>query len=364
MRTAAINRRAFIGAGAASSVWLAAGNSTAATTDAVPKNYRRIAVEECFNIPEIAEVQLAMGVSRHAIQMSNATRKQLFEGLLEVEAGRLRDMDAAGVAMAVLSINAPGVQNLPDAAQATALARVANDRLAELVRKYPTRYGGLLSVAPQDPAAAAREIERGITQLGLNGVIINSHTNGEYLDDRKFAPIFEALVALGVPLYLHPREPSDRLAAAQDIPGFNVGWGYAAETGTHVARLITSGLFDRYPTLQLVLGHGGEGLPYFLSRLDNRFEFEMKLVGRQTLQRKPSEYLRQNIHCTTSGMNYWPQVRMMIEVLGIERVLFAADYPMEDMLPAVSAMDAAPLSAADRARFYHGNAERLFKLRS
>jgi 5-carboxyvanillate decarboxylase len=232
------------------------------------------------------------------------------------------------------------------------------------MKKYPTRYAGLMSVAPQDPAAAAKEIDRGMTQLGMNGVIINSHTNDEYLDDPKFAPIFEALIQHKAPLYLHPREPSRFLAAAQDTPGFNVGWGYAAETGTHVVRLIVGKIFDRYPELQLVIGHGGEGLPYFLDRIDNRYEFEYNLTGAKRLQRKPSDYLKQNVHYTTSGMNYWPQVKMMIDVVGIDRVMFAADYPMEDMMPAVKEMDAAPLSAADRAKFYHANAIKLFKLKT
>jgi 5-carboxyvanillate decarboxylase len=221
-----------------------------------------------------------------------------------------------------------------------------------------------MSVAPQDPAAAAREIDRGLSQLGMNGVIINSHTNDEYLDDRKFTPIFDALVAHNAPLYLHPRDPSNHMSAAQDTPGFNIGWGYAAETGTHVIRMIMSGLFDRYPNLQLVIGHGGEGLPYFTERMDNRYAFEFALTGAKGLQRKPSEYLRQNLHYTTSGMNYWNQVRMMIAEVGIDRVMFAADYPMEVMRPAVDAMDAAPFSAADRAKFYHGNAEKLFKLKA
>jgi 2,3-dihydroxybenzoate decarboxylase len=327
-----------------------------------PRNYRRIAVEECFSIPELAELQFKPGMSQHSIQMPTENRRKLYAGLLEVEAGRIRDMDEAGMSFAVLSINAPGVQNIADAAQATAMARVCNDRLAELMKKYPTRYGGLLSVAPQDPLAAAREIERGMTRLHMNGVIINSHTNNEYLDDPKFAPIFEAIVASNAPLYLHPREPSDRMSAAQDIAGLNVGWGYAAETGTHAARLIASGLFDRYPTLQLVLGHAGEALPYFLQRIDNRYEFEMGLRGNRTLKRKPSEYLRQNMHFTSSGMNYWPQVRMMIDVVGIERVMFAADYPMEIMAPAIEAMDAAPFTPTERAKFYHQNAERLFRL--
>jgi 5-carboxyvanillate decarboxylase len=350
---------ATIGAGAT----VMAAAATAATAKP-PKTYRRIAVEECFNIPEITALQLKMGVGPHSIQMPSEARRKLFDGLLEVEAGRIRDMDEAGMSYAILSINAPGVQNIPDSAQATALARVANDRLAALMKKYPTRYGGLLSVAPQDPVAAAREIDRGMSQLGMHGVIINSHTNNEYLDAAKFTPIFEAIVAHNAPLYLHPREPSDRMSAAQDIAGLNVGWGYAAETGTHAARLIASGLFDRFPTLQMVLGHGGEALPYFLQRFDNRYEFEMRLRGSRTLQRRPGEYLTHNMHFTSSGMNYWPQVKMMIDVVGIDRVMFAADYPMEEMPPAIQAMDAAPFTPADRARFYHQNAERLFRLKA
>lgn len=360
-----LNRRDLIKSGAVAGAGVALAGVTAEAAPArPPRDYRRVAVEECFNIPELVAEQMKLGVSKHSIQMPTEARRKLFAGLQEVEAGRIRDMDEAGMSFAILSINAPGVQNLPDAAQATSLARVCNDRLAELMRKYPTRYGGLLSVAPQDPVAAAREIDRGMTRLGMNGVIINSHTNNEYLDDPKFTPIFEAIVAHQAPLYLHPREPSDRMAAAQDLAGLNVGWGYAAETGTHAARLITSGLFDRFPTLQLVLGHGGEALPFFLQRFDNRYEFEMRLRGDRTLKRRPSEYLTQNLHFTSSGMNYWPQVKMMIDVVGIERVMFAADYPMEEMPPAIEAMDAAPFLPAHRARFYHQNAERLFRLKT
>jgi 5-carboxyvanillate decarboxylase len=355
-----LTRRELLKSGAAIGATVLGEMANAAPTRP-PKPYRRIAVEECFNIPEIAALQLKMGVGPHSIKMPSEARRQLFAGLLEVEAGRIRDMDAAGMSYAILSINAPGVQNIPDAAEATALARVANDRLADLMKRYPTRYGGLLSVAPQDPAAAALEIDRGMSRLGMHGVIINSHTHNEYLDDPKFTPIFEAIVAHGAPLYLHPREPSDRMSAAQDIAGLNVGWGYAAETGTHAARLIASGLFDRFPALQLVLGHGGEALPFFLQRFDNRYEFEMRLRGDRTLQRKPSDYLTQNLHFTSSGMNYWPQVKLMIDVVGIDRVLFAADYPMEDMPPAIQAMDAAPFAPTDRAKFYHQNAEQRFR---
>jgi 5-carboxyvanillate decarboxylase len=360
-----VNRRRFLqGTAAAAALTPLAAATADAAASRTPKNYARIPVEECFNIPEIVEQQLKMGPGKHAIQSRLEARRKMYESVLEVEAGRLRDMDAAGVTMAVLSINGPGVQNIPDAALATSLAQIANDRLADLMKKYPQRYGGLLSVAPQDPAAAAKEIDRGMSRLGMNGVIINSHTNDEYLDDPKFSPIFEALIAHQAPLYLHPREPSRFMSAAQDTPGFNVGWGYAAETATHVVRLLVGRIFDRYPDLQLVIGHGGEGLPYFIDRIDNRYEFEYNLTGARGLQRKPSEYMKQNIHYTTSGMNYWPQVKMMIDVIGIDRVMFAADYPMEDMMPAVKEMDAAPLSAADRAKFYHGNAIKLFRLKT
>ncbi|MDW8258154.1 MAG: amidohydrolase family protein, partial [Gammaproteobacteria bacterium] len=251
------------------------------------------------------------------------------------------------------------------AAEAVALARVANDRLAQIVRAAPDRYAGLATFAPQDPRAAALELERASRTLGLHGALVNSHTQGEYLDAPKYWPIFEALEALETPLYLHPREPSPSLARGLDLPGFTIGWGYAVETGTHALRLISAGLFDRFPRLKIVLGHLGEGIPFLLERIDDRFVFETRLFPRKVpLQRRPSEYFRANFWVTTSGMNFAAPLAATIATLGIERVLFAVDYPFEDAVRAVAALDSFGLAEHELRRLCETNARTVFRLRS
>ncbi|WP_433173403.1 amidohydrolase family protein [Actinoallomurus sp. CA-150999] len=222
--------------------------------------------------------------------------------LVDLDA-RLREMDTLGQDMAVLSLNPPGVQPY-QAADAVPLAREFNDALAAIVRRHPGRFGGLAAVAPQDPVATAAEIERAMGPLGLNGIMIYSHTGGRYLDEPEFAPLLEAAEANRAPIYLHPRAPS-MLAAYRDygLPG--AIWGYQAEAGLHAMRLILSGTLDRHPGLTVVLGHLGEGIPYWLRRIDNRHAFATRTVGAATpmprLSLTPSEYFRRNFVITTSG---------------------------------------------------------------
>jgi 2,3-dihydroxybenzoate decarboxylase len=270
-------------------------------------------------------------------------------------------MDAAGIDMQILSLSAPGVQNFA-AATATTLARLANDRLAAAIAAHPQRFAGLAAFAPQDPAAAAKELQRAVHALKLHGALVNSHTNGEYLDEQKFWPILEALEALDIPLYIHPRDPAPALAGS-GVPGFTIGWGFAVETGTHALRLIGAGIFDRFPKLRIVLGHMGEGLPFFLERIDNRYGFETRMFQPQVkLQRRPGDYFRSNFLVTTSGMNFAAPLQATIATIGIERVLFAVDYPFEDQAATVAALDALPLSVADKRRICETNVQRVFRL--
>ena len=284
------------------------------------------------------------------------------EQLLELGEKRLSGMDAAGIDMQILSLVTPGVQELP-IPDAMALARVSNDELAETIRRHPDRYAGLAVAPPQQPEAAAAELERAMTQLGLCGLVIHSHTHGEYLDDQKFWPLLEAAESLNAPIYLHPRGPSSELAGpALNIPGLRVGWSFAIETGTHALRMISGGVFDRFPKLKIVLGHMGELLPFAIPRIDERFAAESEHAQFPRPRRLPGDYLRSNFVVTTSGMNYWPQLRMTIEVMGIENVLFAADYPFEDQGQAVVALRDMPLSAIDRHLICDANAVRVFGL--
>jgi 5-carboxyvanillate decarboxylase len=324
------------------------------------RDYKLLPCEEAFTIPEILDA-----ARKHAHNIPSWASGPIVGPavplLLDLGEGRLRGMDAAGIDMQILSLGSPGVQNFA-APDAVALARLANDRLTEAIKAHPTRYAGLATFAPQDPKAAVKELERCARELGLNGALVNSHTNGEYLDDPKYWPILEALEALDMPLYIHPRDAAPGVAGAA-VPGFTVGWGFAVETGTHALRLIGSGIFDRFPKLTIVLGHMGEGIPFFLERIDNRFKFESAMFPPKVkLQLQPGEYFRRNFLVTTSGMNVAGPLEATIKTIGVGRVLFAVDYPFEDQPGTVSAFDAIPLTAEDKRKICETNVRRTFKL--
>jgi 2,3-dihydroxybenzoate decarboxylase len=198
---------------------------------------------------------------------------------------------------------------------------------------------------------------------GIKGVIVNSHTRGEYLDAPKFAPILEAAQALGLPLYLHPREPSPAMVRPYlDYGLYFAGWGFAAEAGLHAMRLIMSGTFDRFPKLKLVLGHMGEAIPFWLQRIDNRYALQLKIGAAPKLDKMPSDYFRENFVITTSGVCSAAALDLSLKVLGASRILFAADYPYESIAEAVGFMDDVSISEDDRQDIYWRNAARVFRL--
>jgi 2,3-dihydroxybenzoate decarboxylase len=333
------------------------------------KGIRVIATEEGFSIPELGQASRKY-IMEHDDEPAlldrrgGSNRPSLSDGwirkLMDLGEERLRDMDAAGIDAAVLLVSSPGVQ-IFDPVQGTELARLVNDRAAAAMRAKPNRFYPLAALAPQDPDGAARELERAVKSLGLKGGIINSSTKGGYLDERKFWPILEAAEALDVPLYIHPREPSPAMLGP--FTTYHLAgaiWGYAAETGLHGVRLIFSGAFDQFPKLKVVLGHCGEGLPFFMDRLDVRYFAEA--MQRPKLKRRPSDYVRDNIVVTSSGMNWAPAVRLCQEVLGFENVLFAADYPFEDAVDAVQRAKAFALDGQQQALFLGSNAMRIFKI--
>ncbi|QIS20243.1 amidohydrolase family protein [Nocardia terpenica] len=275
---------------------------------------------------------------------------------------RLREMDALGQDMAVLSLNPPGVQPY-SAADAVPLAREFNDTLAATVRRHPDRFGGLATVAPQDPVAAAAEIERAMGPLGLNGIMINSHTGGRYLDEPEFAPLLAAAEATRAPIYLHPRAPG-RAPAYRDYGMPGAIWGFQAEAGLHAMRLILSGTLDRYPGLTIVLGHLGEGIPYWLRRIDNRHAFAMRIPGAATplppLSLTPSEYFRRNFVLTTSGIDDPDVLGLAVRAIGPDKIMFAIDAPYEDPTTAIAFLRDAPLTDEQRTALGHRTAERVF----
>ena len=279
--------------------------------------------------------------------------------------GRLRDMDASGIARQLLLLTAPGVQVF-DAPTGSALARETNDELAQHIARHPTRYSGLAAIAPQDPSGAAQELERAVKTLGLKGAVVNSHTQGEYLDAPKYWEIFEAAQSLDVPLYIHPNTPSPAMIQPFLTRGLEGAvYGFAVETGLHMMRIVFAGVFDRFPRLRVVLGHLGEGLPFWLFRLDFMHRSSVaskRYPGMQPLQRKPSEYLKDNVWVTTSGMQWEPAIRYSQSVLGMDRVMYAMDYPYQFVAEEVKVTDELPISDADKKQLYQTNAERVFRL--
>ena len=358
-------------------VLVAAGAALALASDTLPAAgqtkgpVRRIATEEGFMVPEIRDAGTRLLASPNDEQAFAATRKAGYipidvpdfpQRLFSLGELRLKHMDEAGIDASLLLVGSPGVQ-IFDADQGSSLARLVNDRVAEACRVHPGRFHALAALAPQQPGVAAKELERAVTTLGLKGGIINSHTKGEYLDEPKFWPIFEAAVALDVPIYIHPREPPPKMVEPFLPPAMlaSATWGFAAETGLHGVRLIAAGVFDRFPQLRIVLGHLGEGLPFFMDRLDVRYSKEI-VPARPKLKHKPSDYVKENFFVTSSGMNWSPTIRFCQETLGPERVLFAADYPFEDPVAAVEGAEATPMSEQHRLLFFQQNAERVFKL--
>ncbi|HWL47729.1 MAG TPA: amidohydrolase family protein [Sphingomonadaceae bacterium] len=327
---------------------------------------RRIATEEAFALDtQLAALKRARldhpddSDAAFWSMVLDGGYEDIVGGLLDLGEERVRVMDAYGIDMHVLLLTSPGVQLL-DADAAASLATLANDRLAEAIARYPMRFAGLASFAPQDPMRAAKEMERAAGALKLNGFVVNSHTNGEYLDEPRYWPILEAAAALGKPLYIHPRTLPPGATAPYLSRRLTGGiWGYAAETGLHAMRLIMAGVFDRLPDLRIILGHMGEGLPYWLYRIDYMFELQQRQV-RSPLEHRPSDYFKRNFAITTSGMNDADVLDFCLKKVGADNIMWAVDYPYQDSAGAVAFLEDAAIDSAAKAKIWGGNAERIF----
>ena len=276
---------------------------------------------------------------------------------------RLSAMDRAGVRVAVLSLAGPGVQAERDTGKATAMARKVNDFLAERMAAAGGRYGGFAHLAVQDPRGAAAELERSVRDLGMQGAMINGATQGSYLDEDRYAPLWERAADLGVPIYIHPNNPADVPHMYNGHPElWGPVWSWTVETGNHALRLVFSGLFDRYPGARLILGHMGETLPYQLWRFDSRWEISNR--GEMRLDLPPSAYFRRNIWVTTAGVCSDEPLRCALSALGGDRVLFSMDYPFEKPEEAAAWIERAPLTEAERRAVAHDNAAALLGLRA
>jgi 2,3-dihydroxybenzoate decarboxylase len=318
---------------------------------------RTIALEEHFITPELsAFTAMAEGIAQPHIWREASRR------LLDLTGERIELMDEAGVDLAILSLLSPGIQAESDASAAVAQARAANDFLAEFVHEHPDRFGGFAALPLQDPQAAADELERAVTELGLCGALVNAHSQGRYLDDPDLRGVWERAEGLDVPLYLHPGNGADVAHVLSGYPQL-IGplWSWGIDTATHTLRLIWGGVFDDFPQAKLLLGHMGEGLPYVLWRLDSRWEFHNH-HGVELARGRPSSYLQKNIYVTTSGVASDVPLLCALLALGADHILFASDYPFESMADATGFLARAPISETDRAKISHGNAESLLKL--
>jgi 2,3-dihydroxybenzoate decarboxylase len=316
---------------------------------------QKIALEEHFLCPGFIEYW-----DPTVAEMPAAKREGLLSRLTDFGEMRLASMDQAGIARAVLGLAGPGVQAERDTAKAIRNAKAANDFLATEVHKRPDRYSGFAHLPMQDAKAAADELERCTRELKFPGAMINGHTNGQYLDHPSLAPFWERAEALGALVYLHPTDPVSVAPVLEGHKGLRrATWEWTFETGSHALRLIFGGLFDRFPRALLGLGHLGETLPFLLWRFDSRAGPDFYNVP---LKRPPSQYIKENIVITTSGMCSTEPLNCCIAALGHNRIMFGADYPFEKAEEAGLWFDSVPLPDNIRTDIAFNNATKILKL--
>ena len=323
---------------------------------------RVIAIEEHFTTPMLRQYAKNSPfrdywVASRGEQIGHDIVKQL----ADLGEERLRHMDAAGVDVQVLSFGQPGPQGFA-AEIAIPMARDANDRLADAVAKHPDRFAGFAALPTADPQAAARELERTVKELGFKGAMIHGHTQGVFLDDKKFWPIFATAAQLDVPIYLHPAMPHPDAAKPYFAPYEELqgsAWGFEIDTSCHFLRILFAGAFDAHPKLKIILGHLGEGLPFGMHRLNDHSVVAAKRRG---LKKAPIDYLRDNLIVTTSGNWYEPAFVCTLMALGADNILFAIDWPYEANTAGMEFLHKLSISDADRAKIAHRNAERVLRI--
>jgi uncharacterized protein len=321
---------------------------------------RVITIEDHFTTDAVAQANASLPASG----VRREFPPHVLEKLRDLGEPRIADMDANGIDLQVISLQAPGVQML-DAATAVPLARETNDVLAEAVRRRPDRLAGFATVPTADPEAGAAELERCVRDLGFKGAFVGGLSQGRFLDDQFFWPLLERAEALGVPIYLHPAPPPAQIAEcyygglAPQVSGVlaTSGWGWHIETGLHALRFILAGVFDRFPRLQVVIGHMGEAIPFMLWRTESTLS--QAVTG---LQRSVSEYVRENLWITTSGFFTFPPLLNLLLTVGVDRVIFSVDYPFASNQAGRAFLDSLELSQPDLDKIAHGNVERLLNV--
>ena len=321
-----------------------------------------IAIEEHFSTP-LYRQKVSANEFRNFYVTSRGEQigHDIVKELGDLTDSRLKNMDAHGVDVQVLSFTSPGTQGFA-ADEAIPMAKDANDRLYETVKAHPTRFAGFAALPTAAPQAAVDELDRCVKQLGFKGTMIHGHTMGSFLDDKKYWPIFERAEKLDVPIYLHPTLPGP-LAMKAYYEGFEdiarAGWGFAVDTSIHFLRILFSGAFDAYPKLKIILGHLGEGLPFAMHRLNDH---TWRAAKRRGLKKTPLEYIRDNLVVTTSGNWHEPAFVCTLLALGADNILWAIDWPYEANSTGMAFFNKLSLNDIDREKIAHGNAERLLKM--
>ncbi len=301
-------------------------------------------------------------VRTHVSGLDATNAPRIVERLDDLGALRLKEMDEAGIDIQVLSHANPSLQKL-DAGTAVPLARRVNDRLHEAVQRHPDRFAAFAALPTADPKAAADELERTVTRLGFKGAMIHGLTNGVFHDDKRFWPIFERAQALDVPLYMHPGIPQPAIIETyykeyiRQYPNIlRAAWGFTVETATQAIRLILGGVFEAHPRLKIILGHLGEGLPFYLWRIN------MGLTRDGAAPNWFRDTFCEHFWITTSGFFSDPALLCCMMEMGIDRILFSIDYPFVDNQPGAKWLETLPLSAEDKEKLLNGNVKRLLKM--
>ena len=324
---------------------------------------RTIAIEEHFLADGFREVMKRQAPSQGGGSIAASVAAQQAK-LADLGSTRLKNMDAGGIDLQVISHTVSGIVSLPGS-EGVRLAQAANDQLAAAVAAHPDRFAGFATLPMTEPEAAADELDRAVRSLGFKGAMINGTTQGRFLDDPSFLPILERAVALDVPVYVHPGVPPAAVREAY-YSGFDPavnftlatsGWGWHSEVGIHALRLILGGVFDRLPSLQIIIGHMGEMIPFMLARINN----VLTPVAKH-LQHAVSDYFLQNFFITTSGFFTDPPLLLALQTMGADRIIFSVDYPYSANQQGRMFLDTASISPADKEKISHLNAERLLKL--
>ncbi|MDO4535758.1 MAG: amidohydrolase family protein [Clostridium perfringens] len=328
-----------------------------------------IAIEEHFitkrHLEELKRLEL---LKYNPMENKSDNQKKIMDEfnrkLLDLDDVRLMDMDRVGLDIQVLQFSGHGLDRM-DSKVASAIAKESNDILGELIKKYPSRFSGFAQLNMQNPKEAAIELERCVNKLNLKGVVISGKCNGHYLDHESFTPVLAGCEKLNVPIYLHPGEPSQELFEElySDLPNgiggpLSIsGWGWHMENCLHSLRLVLAGVFDKFPNLKIIIGHMGEGIPFYLDRADKKMAY-----GISHLKKGIKEYFLSNFYITTSGFFSNETLNCALEVFGADRIIFAIDYPYSTNKEGIEFLNSANLSEEDFEKISHKNVEKLLNL--